>query len=89
MNTLNQVRHNHGEGCIKVKVSHKTQKVKIYQANEKPGPVFFTRDLRHIVASNVGKETGVTLREKGPHKPEFAYDFVPKHCFMRDKDLIE
>ena len=59
MNILIQERHNHSENCIKVKVSPKTQKVKIYLANEASGLVFFSTDLGHIFGSNVGNEIGV------------------------------
>ena len=70
MNTLLQERHNHNENCIKVKGSRKTQKVEIYLANEGSGLAFFSTDLGHNFASNVGSEFGVMLRGKGPHKPE-------------------
>ena len=29
------------------------------------------------------------LRQKGPHKPKFAYDVFRIHSFMIDTDLIE
>ena len=72
MNILTQDRHSHSEKCIKVKVCRKTQKVEIYLANEGSSLVFFSMDLGHIFGSNIGKEFGVLLRGKGPHKPEFA-----------------
>ena len=76
MNTLNQARHNHIEICITVKVSRTTQKDEIYFANEGSGFAFFTADLGHIFESNVGKEVGVMLRRKRPHKPDFVYGIV-------------
>ena len=72
MNTLIQERHNHRENCITVKVSRRTQKVEIYHANEGSGLAFFSTDLGHIFGCNIGIELGVMLREKGPHKPDFA-----------------
>ena len=89
MNILIQERHNHSENCIKVKVSRRTQKVEIYLASEGSGLEFFSTDLGHIFGSNVGKEFGVMLRGKGPHKPEFAYDTVRIHSLMIYTDLIE
>ena len=89
MNILIQKRHNHSENCIKVKVSRKTQKVEMYLANEASGLAFFSTDLGHIFGSNVGNEFGVMLRGKGPHKPEFAYNFVRIHSLMIYTDLIE
>ena len=88
-NILNQERLNHSENCIKVKVSRRTQKVEIYLANEASGLAFFSTDLRHIFESIVGKESGVILSGKGPHKPEFAYDIVRIHSLMMYNDLIE
>ena len=89
MDILIQERHNHSKNCIKVKVSRKTQKVEIYLANEATGLAYFSTDLGHIFGSNVGKEFGVMLRGKGPHKPEFAYDIVRIHFLMIYTDLIE
>ena len=88
MNNLIQERHNHSENCIKVKVSRRTQKVEIYLANETSGLAFFSTDLGHIFGSNNGKEFGVMLRGKGPHKPEFAYDIVRIHTLTIYIDLI-
>ena len=70
-------------------MSRKTQKVEIYLANEGYGLAFFSTDLGHIFGSNVGKEFGVMLRGKGPHKPEFAYDIVHIHSLMIYIDPIE
>ena len=67
-----QEGHNHSENCITVKVSRRTQKVKIYLANEGSGLAFFSTDLGHNFGSNVGNEFGVMLRGKGPHKPQSA-----------------
>ena len=83
MNTLIQERHNHSESCITVKVSRRTQIVDIYLASEGSGLAFFSTHLSHIFGRNVGDELRVMLRGKGPHKPEFAYDF------MIYTDLIE
>ena len=86
---LIQERHNHSENCIKVKMSRKTQKVEIYQANEASGLTFFSTDLGHIFGSIVGNEFGVMLRGKGPHKPDFAHDIVRIHSLMIYTDVIE
>ena len=89
MNTLVQERHNHSENCITLKVSRRTQKVGIHFANEGFGLAFLSTDLGHIFGSNVGNEFGVMLRVKGPHKSEFAYDFVRIHPLIKYTDLIE
>ena len=88
MNILIQERHNHSENWIKVKVSRRTQKNEIYLANEGSGLAFISTDLGHTFGSNAGNEFGVVLRGKGPHKPEFAYDFVRIHSLMIYTDLI-
>ena len=84
----NEERHNHIENCITIKVCRRTQKVEIYLANEGSGLAFFSTDLGHIFRRNVGNEFGVMLREKGPHKPEFAYDIVRIHSLMIHTDMI-
>ena len=89
MNTLIQERHNHSEECITVKVSRRTQKLEIYLAKEGSGLAFFSTGLVHIFWSNTGNEFGVRLRGEGPHKPEFAYDFVSLHFLMNHTDRIE
>ena len=37
----------------------------------------------------MGNKFGVSLRGKGPHKPEFAYDIVRIHAVMMHTDMIE
>ena len=82
-------RHNHSGSCITVKVSRRTQKVEIYVAKQETGLACFRTDLGHNFGSNVGKEIGVMLRRKRPHKPEYAYDIVRIHSLRIDTDLIE
>ena len=74
MNTLIQERHKHSENCITDKLSRRTHKVAIHLPKEKSCLAFFSTDLGHNFESNVGNEFRVMFREKGPHKPEFAYD---------------
>ena len=88
MNAIIQEKHNHSEHCITVEVSRRTQKVEIYRAKEESGRAFLSRDLGHIVGSNVCNEIGVKLRGKGPHKPNFAADIVNIHSLMLYMDLI-
>ena len=89
MNTLSQERNNHSENCITVKVSRRLQKVENYLANERSGLAFLSTDLGNFFGSKVGKEFGVMLRGKGPHKPKFAYEIVRIHSLMIYADLIE
>ena len=89
MNTLIQKRHNHSGSCIAVKVSRRKQKVEIYLPKEKSGIACFSVDLGQFFGCNVGNESGVVLRGKGLHKPEFAYDFVRIYSLMIYMDLVE
>ena len=72
INTLIEEIHNRSKSRIRIKVSRKPQKVEIYLANEESGLIFFNIDLRHVFGSNAGKEFGMMLRRKGPHKLDFA-----------------
>ena len=83
------IQENHSENCIRVKVSRRTRKVEIYLAKEGSCLAICSMDLGHIFGSNVGKEFGVRLRRKGPHKPGFPYDFVRIHPLMIYTDQIE
>ena len=89
MNTLIQEKHNRSGNFITVKVSRRTRKVEIYLADEGSDLAFFSTDLGHTFRSNVGKEFGVMLRGKGPHKPEFAHDIVRIHGLFIYTDLVE
>ena len=84
-NTLNQEINNHRERCTTVKVSPRTKKEEICLANEGLGAAFFKTDLGHIFSSDLGDECGKMLWGKGPHKPEFAYDFVRVHSLMKHR----
>ena len=89
MTTLIQGGHNYSEICISVKTSRRTQKNDIYLAIEKSGLANIGTDLGQFLGSKVGNETGVMLRGRGPHKPEFFKDFVRKYSLMKYTDLIE
>ena len=88
-NTLFQERHNQSKICITVKKPKRTQKVEIYLEKEESGLAFFSTDLGHLFGSFIGDGLGVRLREKGHHKPEFAFDIVRIHFLMIYTDLIE
>ena len=89
LKTLIQKRHKHGEKCITIKVSRRTQKVEVHPANEGSGLAFFSTDLGRIFGSNVANEFGVMLTRKGPQSPEFAYDIICIHYLIIYTDLIE
>ena len=89
MNIRIQERFNHSENFITVQVSRLTQKVEIHLPNERSGLAFFSTDLRSFLGTNAGKEFGVMLGGRGPHKPENAYDIVLIHSLMIYTDLIE
>ena len=61
------------------------KKVEIWLAMERSGRSFFSTDLGHIFGSNVGKEFGVTLRERGLHKSKFVYDIVQNLMIYTDR----
>ena len=54
-NTLIQERNKQKENCITINVSRRTQKVKIYLANERSGLAFSSMDLGDLFGNNVGK----------------------------------
>ena len=89
MNRLIQVRNNHKETCIAVKVSRRTQKVGVMLANDTSGLAFCSTDLGHIFSNNVENEFGVLMIGNGPHEPEFAKDIVRIHSLMIYSDLVE
>ena len=82
MKALIDEKHNDRESSITVKVSQRTQKVKIYVANEGSGLALFSTDLAHVFGSNVGNKFGVMLRGKGPQEPETAYDIISIHSII-------
>ena len=89
MNTLIQEKHHHNQNCITVKMTRRTDKVRIYLVQERSSLAFCSIDLGFIFESNVGNELGVMLRRKGPHKSKFAHDIVRKPSLMLYTDLID
>ena len=89
MKMLFQERNNHNETCITVKVSRRTQKNVTMLANDTFGLAFCCTDLGHVFGNNMGNEFGVLMKRKGPHEPEFAYDFDRIHSLMIYSDLVE
>ena len=89
MNTLKQERNNHGDTCIKIKVSCVTQKIKLYLANEESSLAIFRTDLGHIFGGDVGNDWGILMCGKGSHEPTFAYDIVRIHSLMIYTDTVE
>ena len=89
MNILLQEKQNHTESCITIKMSRRRQKVEIYLANERSGLAFFSMELGHTLGTIVGNESGVMLRGKKPHKPDFAYDHVRTHSPIIYTDMTE
>ena len=68
--TLSIKKDNLSKSCITVKRAQRTQKVEIYLEFEGSHFTFFSTVLGHYFGGNVGKEFGVMLIGKGPHKPE-------------------
>ena len=72
-----------------LKCLEELKEVEIYLEIEGFGLAFFNTDRGHNSAGNFGNEFGVILKGKGPHKQEFAHDFVRMHSLMIYRDLIE
>ena len=89
LNTLIQVRNNHNETCIAVKVSRRTQKVVAVLANDTSGLAFCSTDLGHVFGNNVRNEFGVLMIGKGTDVPEFVYDIVRIYSLMTYSDPLE
>ena len=89
MNTLIQERNNHRDTCITIKVSRKTQKVKVYLANEESSLAIFSIDLEHKFGGDVRNDSGILMCGKGPHKPTFAYEIVRIHSLKIYTDIVE
>ena len=53
-------------------MSRSTLKIENQLANEGSGLAFFSMDLGHKFRSNVDYDFGLTLRGRGPHKPEYG-----------------
>ena len=75
MNTLIQKRNDRSDTCIMVKVSRTTQKLVFMLANDPSSVAFCSTDLGHIFGNKMGNEFLVLMIIKGPHEPEFAYEF--------------
>ena len=89
LNMFIQESNNHNETCITVKFSRRTQKVVFMLANDSSGLAFSSTHLGHFFGNNWGKQFGVLMKRKGPHKPQFAYDIVRIHSLMIYSDLVE
>ena len=70
-------------------MSQRTQKVEIHLANDIAGLVFVSVDLEHFFADIDGKEFGLMVRGKGPHKPKFDFNIVRIHSFSIYTNLFE
>ena len=89
MDTPIQEKNNHNEMCITVKVPRRSQKVVFILANDTSGLEFCSTDLGHIFGNIVGNQSGVLMKGKGPHEPQFAFDIVRIHSLMIYSDLVE
>ena len=63
--------------------------MRCFFANEGSGLAIFSTELDHIIENNVGNDFRETLRGKGLHKPEYAYDIVRILSLKMYTDLIE
>ena len=47
-------------------------------------------DLSHIFGCDLEQnQTGVIMKRKGPHYPQFSYDIIRIHSLMINSDMIE
>ena len=71
-----------------LKCIEERKKTEICLANEGSGLGFPSTNLGKLLRSIIGEEFGVSLNEKGPHKPEFVYN-IRIHSLMIYTDLLE
>ena len=89
MNILIEERNNHRDTCITIKVSRVMQNINEYLANEESSLAIFSTDLGHKIGGDVRIESGIPMRGKGPHEPNFAHDIVRILSLMVYSDIIE
>ena len=75
---------------IYVSVDKITQKVVVYLPHIQSVFIFQSADLSHIFGFDLEQnQTGVIMKGKGPHYPQYSYDIIRKHSLMIYSDIID
>ena len=75
---------------IYVSVDKITQKIAIYLTEDQSVFIVQSADLSHIFGCDLEQNhTGVIMKGKGPHYPQYSYDIIRIHSLMIYSDIIE
>ena len=75
---------------IYVSVDKITQKVAVHLPESQSVFLIQSADLSHIFGCDLKQnQTGVIMKEKGPHYPQSSYDIIRIHSLMIYSDIIE
>ena len=75
---------------IYVSVDKITQKVAIHLPEDQSVFIIQSADLSHIFGCDLEQnQTGVIMKGKGPHYPQYSYDIIRIHTLMIYSDIIE
>ena len=75
---------------IYVSVDKITQKVAIHLPEDQSVFIIQSADLSHIFGCDLEQnQTGVIMKGKGPHYPQYSYDIIRIHSLMIYSDIIE
>ena len=75
---------------IYVSVDKITQKVAIHLPEDQSVFIIQSADLSHIFGCDLElNQTGVIMKGKGPHYPQYSYDIIRIHSLMIYSDIIE
>ena len=75
---------------IFVSVDKITQKVAIHLPEDQSVFIIQSADLSHIFGCDLEQnQTGVIMKGKGPHYPQYSYDIIRIHSLMIYSDIIE
>ena len=75
---------------IYVSVDKIKQKVAVHLPENQSVFIIQSADLSHIFGCDLEQnQTGVIMKEKGPHYPQYSYDLIRKHSIMICSHIIE
>ena len=82
-----QIFENNG---IYAPVNKITQKIAVHLPENQSVLVVQSSDLSHIFGCDLEQnQTGVIMKRKGPHYPQYSYDIISIHSLMIYCDIIE
>ena len=75
---------------IHVSVEKLTQKVVVHLPENQSVFIIQRSDSNHIFGIDLEQnQTGVIMKERGPHYPQYSYDIMRIHSLMIYSDIIE